>query len=141
MYLCLLKKKGSTFRKQILKALQDSTFFNESILPYSQTPKGSALYSLYLATATARYPEYIEELRGIADGAQTPFSKVILPWTVCLYTYNIYIEREREIACGCIVGISLYDDLISYARRFANTTVTIHFLRRFFLHRFFPCNT
>ena len=64
------------FQSQIAMAMKNDTFFNNKMLPYNQTAEGSHLYSLFLASATKTYPQYVSELHGMADGAQIPFSKV-----------------------------------------------------------------
>ena len=56
--------------------MKNNTFFNEKMLPYNQTTEGSLLYLEYFDTASKRYPQYMDELRGMADGSQIPFSEV-----------------------------------------------------------------
>ena len=56
--------------------MMNNTFFNNKMLPYNRTTEGSALYSGYFDTAIRVYPQYMAELRGIADGSQIPFSEV-----------------------------------------------------------------
>ena len=70
--------QGSTFRSRILAAMRNNTFFNNRMLPYNQTTEGSSLYSAYLDTASKMYPQYMNELRGLADGAQMQFSEVAI---------------------------------------------------------------
>ena len=64
------------FQSQIVLTMKNNTFFNDRMLPYNQTAEGSRLYSLFLASATKTYPQYVSELHGMADGAEIPFSKV-----------------------------------------------------------------
>ena len=60
----------------MLTVMQSNAFFHDKMLPFNQTAEGSSLYSLFLATATQIYPQYVSELRGMADGAEMPFSEV-----------------------------------------------------------------
>lgn len=64
------------FKSEILTAMANDTFFSGEMMAYNQTASGSSLYSSYLKTASTIYPQYMEELHGIADGSQIPFSKV-----------------------------------------------------------------
>ncbi|XP_078001144.1 beta-alanyl-dopamine/carcinine hydrolase-like [Glandiceps talaboti] len=58
---------GQTFKSRI----QDTV--DLQLLRAHDTPKGRAMYNAYLNTCKAVYPHYIEELQGIADGAEVPF--------------------------------------------------------------------
>lgn len=81
---------GSTFRSRILSAMTNNTFFNDRMLPYNQTTEGSSLYSAYFDTASKRYPQYMDELRGMADGTQMKFSEVFL-WNL-KYEWKLLLE-------------------------------------------------
>ncbi len=56
--------------------MKNNTFFNSKMLPYNSTAEGAGWYSSYLTSAQTTYPQYVDELHGIADGAKIPFSKV-----------------------------------------------------------------
>lgn len=75
----LLLSQGSAFKKQILTVMQGNTFFNTKMLFYNSTAEGSALYMSYYNIVASTFPKYLEELRGMADGASIAFSKVMRP--------------------------------------------------------------
>lgn len=57
-------------------AMDNNTFYNSKVLSYNTTAEGAWLYSTYLQTAKDTFPQYVEELQGLADGAKMDFSKV-----------------------------------------------------------------
>ena len=48
----------------------------ERILRYNKTAEGSALYSKYLSTAYSSFPQYVDEIIGISEGANMSSSEV-----------------------------------------------------------------
>lgn len=57
--------------------MENNTFFNTKMLSYNSTAKGRALYSSFYHVVAHTFPQYLDELRGMADGANTTFSKVV----------------------------------------------------------------
>ena len=47
--------------------MKEDSYFNNVILPYSRTPDGVGLYSSLLKKMET-FPDYMEELKGLADG-------------------------------------------------------------------------
>lgn len=41
------------------------------------TPKGKEIYEKSVSLCTNKFPQYMEELQGIADGSKTAFYKAI----------------------------------------------------------------
>ena len=72
----LCSMQGSAFREQILTAMQNNSFFNNKMLSYNATAEGRALYSSYYHTVLHTFPLFLDEVRGMADGAKILFSKV-----------------------------------------------------------------
>ena len=70
--------QGSAFRDQIVAVMKDNSFFNSKMLSYNSTAEGSHLYTTFYKTVAAKFPHYLDELRGMADGANISFSKVCL---------------------------------------------------------------
>ena len=68
--------QGSAFADQIHIAMQNNTFFNTRMLPYNRTKEGSALYSSYYNVALRTFPDFLEEVKGMANGANVTFSEV-----------------------------------------------------------------
>ena len=76
MLVTYLSTQGSAFTDQIHRAMQNNTFFNTQMLPYNRTEEGSALYSSYYNVVLRTFPDFLEEIKGIADGANITFSEV-----------------------------------------------------------------
>ncbi|XP_064611954.1 beta-alanyl-dopamine/carcinine hydrolase-like [Liolophura sinensis] len=59
----------------IIGFMEDNDILNEEFLPFIRTEKGQQLYDGYLRTVQKHYPQYVEELRGMAEATGVPFSK------------------------------------------------------------------
>lgn len=57
--------------------METSGYLNEYLLPVYLTDVGRTVYEATLAVVTAKFPEYVDEIRGTADGAEVDFYKVI----------------------------------------------------------------
>ena len=68
--------QGSAFSSQILTVMDSNSFFNSKMLSYNSTAEGGAVYSRFYHSVATAYPQYLDELRGMADGANISFSKV-----------------------------------------------------------------
>lgn len=77
---------GRTFRGEIMRAMENNAFFNNKLLPYNKTQDGATLYEKYLHTAESTYPQYVEEIQGMADGAKIGFDE--------LFLWNMQFEYE-----------------------------------------------
>lgn len=69
---------GSHFATQIHEAFNAYSFFHNDILPYHHTQAGKARYNELLELHRARFPDYMQELEGIAEGANRPFRDIFL---------------------------------------------------------------
>ena len=76
LWLSYLSVQGQRFKDQIVRAMQNNTFFTSKVLPYNKTQDGAALYAGYLHSAESLYSQYVEEIRGMADGAKIAFDEV-----------------------------------------------------------------
>ena len=68
--------KGEYFRHRILTAIKGNKEFIETILPYNATIEGAAIYADYHRWAEVNFPEYLDEIRGMAEGAKLTYSEV-----------------------------------------------------------------
>ena len=64
------------FKDEIVAAIRGSSFFMERVLPFNVTSEGEALFSKYHKTAESAFPEYLEEIRGMAEGTNLSYSEV-----------------------------------------------------------------
>jgi hypothetical protein len=90
---------GSAFKEQILTVMQSNTFFNSKMLFYNSTAGGSALYSTYYHTVASTFPKYLDELRGMADGAGLSFSKLFL-WNM-MFEWQTLLEPTHLPTPSC----------------------------------------
>ena len=72
----LISPKGRTFKAMIDEFVQESSYLNQELLPAYQTTRGLKIYSDTLDMLRTKFPFYIRELEGIADGSVVPFHKV-----------------------------------------------------------------
>jgi hypothetical protein len=69
---------GERFAGQIHRALDEYSFLQEQILPYHRTVEGQTRFRELLDLHQARYPDYVAELEGMAQGADRPFQDLFL---------------------------------------------------------------
>jgi predicted choloylglycine hydrolase len=69
---------GERFSAQIHWALDNYSFLQERILPYDRTVAGEERYQALLKMHRDRFPNYVSELEGVAQGARRPFREVFL---------------------------------------------------------------
>ena len=92
--------QGSAFREQILTAMQNNSFFNNKMLSYNATAEGRALYSSYYHTVLHTFPLFLDEVRGMADGAKILFSKVsqsVSLYVSCIMKYSGSLSHPTGI--------------------------------------------
>ena len=70
--------QGKKFKDEIRIAISSYTFFKKRVLAYNQTEAGAVTYSSLLGAAQEHFPQYLDEVRGMADGAGLDFSLVSL---------------------------------------------------------------
>ena len=68
--------QGAAFKTQILTALHNDTFYNSIMLPYYHTPKGAALYQNMFFAANRSFPQYVDELQGMANAVGVTLEEV-----------------------------------------------------------------
>ncbi len=69
---------GSHFAGAIHRFFDNYERLQRYFLPFYQTSTGMSCYQSYLDLHRDRFPAYLRELEGIADGAQRPFKEVFL---------------------------------------------------------------
>ncbi|XP_070508633.1 beta-alanyl-dopamine/carcinine hydrolase [Chironomus tepperi] len=69
---------GRTFAALIREFVNVFKPLNEAFIPLYNSPQGQTVYNETLATLKQSFPQYIDELQGIADGAQVEFYKLFL---------------------------------------------------------------
>jgi hypothetical protein len=89
---------GKSFGAEIVRTLDGHDGLNTRFMPYSRTPAGRARYRHLVALHRNRFPEFIGELEGMAEGAGVPFEK--------LFVINLRGEYQRYAADGDEGGCS-----------------------------------
>jgi hypothetical protein len=76
----------------------------QECVAFAATPDGQRAVSAMLQLHTAHYPEYIQELRGLADGAGVPFEQV------SRIRHSKQKQRVRQVYLGlaCVGPIHLH---------------------------------
>ncbi|CAL8135580.1 unnamed protein product [Orchesella dallaii] len=90
---------GYTIGRQC-KSLIDSVltkwkFYNDVIIEKFLTPEGKQIYDASLALCTQKFSSYVDELKGMADGAGVPFYKLFL-----LHIDSLIVPPELEDEYG-----------------------------------------
>ncbi len=68
--------QGRTFKSLIHDALSKFDFLGQTLIPAYLEPEGREIYEHSLSLCKKKFPGYVEELEGIAEGSEVPFYKV-----------------------------------------------------------------
>lgn len=79
--------QGRTFRSQIENNLSKSEYFLHSLLPEYETGPGKALYDKNLTLCESKFPGYVAEIQGMANGSGVPFHKVAIFFDFAMVSY------------------------------------------------------
>lgn len=66
------------FKSMIRDLLDTWDYFNESLWKAYLKEEGRLTYERCLDHCITKYPHYVDEIRGMADGSDVPFEKVTL---------------------------------------------------------------
>ncbi|XP_077990442.1 beta-alanyl-dopamine/carcinine hydrolase-like isoform X2 [Glandiceps talaboti] len=94
---------GSTFKDRIMKATLTAEYRNKQLL---QEFGGQTLYDCYLAIVKSIYPQYIEELQGMADGSSLSFEQLFINMM------SVELESQAEYGVGVDHGSQGCTDLL-----------------------------
>ena len=70
-------KKGRTFKTMIEEFVAQSDYLKDDLIPAYNSARGKKIFDDTLALMRQKFPHYIRELEGIAEGSQVPFHLVI----------------------------------------------------------------
>lgn len=68
--------KGRQFKSLIEDNLSKSDYLKNSLLPVYKTEEGKTLYKKNLELCKRNFPEYVQEIQGMAQGSNVPFHEV-----------------------------------------------------------------
>jgi hypothetical protein len=60
----------------IQEFVEVSTFLTQDLLPAYNSKRGQQIYGSTVDLLRSKFPFYVKELEGIADGSEVPFHKV-----------------------------------------------------------------
>ena len=83
----LLFLQGENYRTIIQEQLVESLSLNNSLLPFYHSGEGRKQVERYLEASCTYYPQYVDELKGIAAGAEVDFIKVHST-CACMYIHT-----------------------------------------------------
>lgn len=69
---------GSKFKQQINDRVNANSDLQHIMLPFYGTSEGRAVYNDFLEVHQETYPLYIQELHGMAEGSDLPFSTLFI---------------------------------------------------------------
>ncbi|CAK4078233.1 unnamed protein product [Aphanomyces euteiches] len=106
---------GKAFKDDIVDRLQLSSDLKSIILPFYATDTGKAIYDKYLNVHNSTFPDYVEELQGIAAGSGVPFETLFLMNIVEEYSNSLPQPStfQKQMHCSdltlhtadlCVVG-------------------------------------
>jgi len=95
---------GQRFADKIHLALDRYDFFQQQLLPFHRTAEGQRVFSQMLEINRARYPDYIYELEGLAQGAGRDFDELFLVNARGEYAAWVSIEAGRGCSDCAVVA-------------------------------------
>lgn len=100
---------GRTFTDRIHQFYQNSTLVQQGLLPFYDCEAGRSVYASYLKNVTDAFPDYLKEIRGIADGCGMQFENIFL-LNMAKEVYNFHYNKVFNVSkgkggiWGCTVG-------------------------------------
>ncbi|KAH7460817.1 uncharacterized protein KRP23_14523 [Phytophthora ramorum] len=91
------RELGLRFRAKIQDRMRLNSKLQTLLLPFSQTSMGRKLLDRYLAVHRATFPQYVEELEGMAEGSDVPFETIFVENIVEEFSNSVPPSFQREI--------------------------------------------
>ncbi|GLD92396.1 hypothetical protein PINS_up000929 [Pythium insidiosum] len=89
---------GARFREKIVARVQQNLKLQTRLLPFVQTTDaGRAIYDAFLQRHEQVFPEYVKELRGIAQGSGVPFETI--------FVQNLSEEFDDAVPADFTLGV------------------------------------
>ena len=81
---------------------------SETVLPLYKSYAGRLTYDKTLKLCSLKFPQYVDELKGMADGAKVPFFKVSFTTDYNEFWYALKVPRILFVNwIQCITDFSL----------------------------------
>ncbi|POM81461.1 Cysteine protease family C45 [Phytophthora palmivora] len=77
--------------------MQLNTKLQTLLLPFAQTPMGRKVLDQYLMVHRAVFPQYVEELEGIAEGSNVPFRTIFIENIVEEFSNSIPSSFQSDV--------------------------------------------
>ncbi|KAJ0396201.1 hypothetical protein P43SY_001908 [Pythium insidiosum] len=89
---------GARFRDKIVARVQQNLKLQTRLLPFVQTTEaGRAIYDAFLQRHEEVFPQYMKELRGIAEGSGVPFETI--------FVQNLSEEFDDAVPADFTLGV------------------------------------
>ncbi|KAK6627656.1 hypothetical protein RUM44_010135 [Polyplax serrata] len=105
---------GTTFRHMIQSYLEAHGPLNKIYLPLWETAEGKKAYESTLEVVKKNFPQYLEEIRGTAEGADVPFHKLFLLHMDEILSCSVE-NKTSENENGCSTICCNYKDQVFLA--------------------------
>ena len=69
---------GQRFSDEICRAMVENPTLQYEFLPFHKSPEGQKLFRQLISLHRKSYPDYISEIKGIAEGSGRPFEEIFL---------------------------------------------------------------
>jgi hypothetical protein len=93
---------GRRFGDRIHHVFDNYAFLQERLLPFHRSATGRSLYRAFLELHSTRFPDYLAELEGMAQGVERPFEELFL--VNLRGEYGGLMALERPAANGTVSG-------------------------------------
>ncbi|ETP30833.1 hypothetical protein F442_20228 [Phytophthora nicotianae P10297] len=91
------RQMGLRFRDKIQDRMRLNTKLQNLLLPFAKTSTGRKLLGRYLLTHRATFPQYFEELEGVAEGSDVPFETIFIENIVEEFSNSIPPSFQNEL--------------------------------------------
>ncbi|KAG7389850.1 hypothetical protein PHYPSEUDO_009363 [Phytophthora pseudosyringae] len=88
---------GLRFQDKIQERMRLNTKLQTLLLPFAHTSTGRKLLDRYLAVHRATFPQYVEELEGVAEGSGVPFETVFIENVVEEFSNSIPPSFQSKV--------------------------------------------
>ncbi|CAH1779713.1 unnamed protein product [Owenia fusiformis] len=92
------KQVGYTFRNNIQEYFQLNTELQTKVIPFVKGA-GKKIYDGFISTINATYPQYLEEMQGIAEGANVSETEVFVQIMYVELTHYMSGGKKTDGAC------------------------------------------
>ncbi|KAG2775381.1 hypothetical protein PC129_g14300 [Phytophthora cactorum] len=91
------RQMGLRFRDKIQDRMRLNSKLQTLLLPFAKTSTGRKLLDRYLLTHRTRFPQYVEELEGVAEGSDVSFETIFIENIVEEFSNSIPPSFQSDV--------------------------------------------